>query len=101
MTVFTLLIRSVGLAVECAGLVVIVYAVLKALTEMIRQRYTLDHIRKHLGKILLMGLEIVIAGDIILATVVRDFEDIIQLTGIVLIRALLEHAVQKEVEWKD
>lgn len=101
MIYFSLVVRCVGLFVEYCGLIVILYAVLKALTELLRKKYTLDHIRKHLGKFLLTGLEVVIAGDIILATVVRDFEDILQLTGIVIIRAILEHAVQKEIEFKD
>jgi uncharacterized membrane protein len=98
------LMGSIGMAVDGVGvLVIVVGAILATGRFLIRrhggpgQPYIL--FRQDLGRAILLGLEFLIAGDIIRTVVVAPtLENVLILGLIVLIRTFLSMALQLEVE---
>lgn len=89
-------IRVTGWAIEYIGLALVTGAVLIALGKLLQKRYTAEDVRGELARRIIFGLEFVIAGDILLATVATDLGDILRLGSIVVIRILLGYALRKE-----
>lgn len=98
------LMGSIGMAVDAVGVLVIVAGAIFATGRFIVRRpveqgqpYRL--FRQDLGRAILLGLEFLIAGDIIRTVVVAPtIENILILGLIVLIRTFLSMALQLEVE---
>lgn len=101
-----LYISYIARVIEAIGVATIVFGVLIALVRFI---FTLQNIkprnykflRQELGKGILLGLEILVAGDII-ATVVTEptMERVLILAVIVLIRTFLSLSIEVEIEGK-
>ena len=92
--------------VELIGIATIVIGTLWALAKFIigkqqDDRRSYKQLRQELGKAILLGLEILVAGDII-ATVVTEptLERVIILAVIVLIRTFLSLSIQVEIDGK-
>lgn len=104
MDVVKIYIGYIARVIEAIGVATIVLGVLIAL---IRFMFTLQNIeprnykflRRELGKGILLGLEILVAGDII-ATVVTEptMEGVLILAVIVLIRTFLSLSIEVEIE---
>lgn len=91
------LIHSIGLTIEYIGLFAVGWAVIVSLVKVVMPQYTTEHVRAHLAKRVLFGLELIISADIMLATVATtSSQDIYRLGGIVLIRVLLGYSLRKE-----
>jgi uncharacterized membrane protein len=92
--------------IEATGIITIVVGMMLALFKFI---FTLQNIkprsykvlRQELGKSILLGLEILVAGDII-ATVVTEptMERVLILAVIILIRTFLSLSIEVEIEGK-
>lgn len=101
-----LYIGYIARIIEAIGVATIVLGVLIAL---IRFMFTLQNIqprsykflRRELGKGILLGLEILVAGDII-ATVVTEptMDRVLTLAVVVLIRTFLSLSIEVEIEGK-
>jgi uncharacterized membrane protein len=99
-------ITYVARVIEAVGVATIVFGVGIAL---VRFMFTLQNVkprnykflRRELGKGILLGLEILVAGDII-ATVVTEptMEKVLTLGVIVLIRTFLSLSIEVEIEGK-
>lgn len=106
MEVVKLYINYTARTIEAIGVATIVLGVFIALARFI---FTLQNIkprsykylRRELGKSILLGLEILVAGDII-ATVVTEptMERVLILAVIVLIRTFLSLSIEVEIEGK-
>lgn len=100
---FQHVIETIGKTVEAAGVVVIVFGALVATATAARQlgRRQADvyhGYRRHLGRSILLGLEFLVAGDIIRTVVVDPtFVSIGVLAGIVLIRTFLSFSLELEI----
>ena len=96
--VIELLAQSMGLA----GVAFIVAGALIAIMRHIegifgKRRGTLS-VRLTLGHYTLLGLEFLVAQDLVESVIVTDFEHLLGLGAVVLIRTVLEHFLGKEVE---
>jgi uncharacterized membrane protein len=95
---------GIGRAVDSVGVLVIVVGAIFATGRFIVKRHAEIGIsyrlyRQDLGRAILLGLEFLIAGDIIRTVVVAPtLENIVILGLIVLIRTFLSMALQLEVE---
>jgi uncharacterized membrane protein len=95
---------GIGRAVDSVGVLVIVVGAILATGRFIVKRHAESGIlyrlyRQDLGRAILLGLEFLIAGDIIRTVVVAPtLENIVILGLIVLIRTFLSMALQLEVE---
>lgn len=93
-------------AVEVIGILTILIGTLMAIGKFafniqIRKPRSYKLLRQELGKAILLGLEILVAGDII-ATVVTEptMDRVLTLAVIVLIRTFLSLSIQVEIEGK-
>ncbi|MDZ7695844.1 MAG: DUF1622 domain-containing protein [Deltaproteobacteria bacterium] len=104
MTFYRELMEGIGTAVDAAGVLVIVVGALLATGRFLFHReeeagtaYRRD--RQNLGKAILLGLEFLVAGDIIRTVAVSPTLDNVLILGlIVLIRTFLSMALQLEVD---
>ncbi len=103
---FRHIIEIVGVAIDGAGVLVVVLGALVATGRFLIQRpkasgegYRLY--RQDLGRAILLGLEFLIAGDIIRTVVVAPtLQNVLVLGLIVLIRTFLSLSLQLEIEGK-
>ena len=104
MTRFREIMDLVGTAVDTAGVAVMVFGATVATARFLfnKQGRTLNAYRlcrQDLGRAILLGLEFLVAGDIIRTVVVDPtLDNVIVLGLIVLIRTFLSLALQLEVE---
>ena len=102
---FAQLIGVIGYAVETVGVIVIILGSSWATIHMVRKRKVesdrdryLDY-RRDLARAMLLGLEFLVAGDIIRTVVVtHSIEDVASLGLVVLIRTVLVFTIHLEVE---
>lgn len=98
-------VEGAGKTIDIAGIVIIVAGVLLATAVFARSaahrpfHETYTSYRHGLGRALLLGLELLVAGDII-RTVAIDpsLESVAVLAGIVLIRTFLSMSLEAEIE---
>ena len=103
---FRHIIEIIGVAIDSAGVLVVVLGALIATGRFLLQRakapgdgYRLY--RQDLGRAILLGLEFLIAGDIIRTVVVAPtLQNVLVLGLIVLIRTFLSLSLQLEIEGK-
>lgn len=104
MEYFPLIIERVGLAVDAAGVLVIVVGILAATVRAAvpsplpagQDRYSLY--RQRLGRAILLGLELLVAGDIIRTVAVAPtLQNLAVLAVIVVIRTFLSFSLEMEV----
>lgn len=100
------LIEWTALAIEIIGILIIIIGALLSLGRFLFKKQGEDYrsfqiIKEELGRAILLGLEFLVAADIIL-TVVFDatLENILNLGLIVLIRTFLSFALEIEIEGK-
>lgn len=99
-------IAYVTKAVEIVGIVTIIIGTFLALTKFLLTRQGINPrsyklLRQELGKAILLGLEILVAGDII-GTVVTEptMDRVLVLAVIVLIRTFLSLSIEVEIDGK-
>ncbi|MEW6519534.1 MAG: DUF1622 domain-containing protein [Thermodesulfobacteriota bacterium] len=106
---FTDIVETVGLTIDGAGVLVIVLGLLTAAYRfLLSVRITEDHyrrLRQDIGRGILLGLELLVAADIIRTVAVTPtMQGVLTLGLIVLIRTFLSMALQVELEgqwpWK-
>ncbi len=102
---FTDVIETVGKAVDAAGVATIVVGVLVAAAVSVRRppatppadRYRL--LRQRLGRAILLGLELLVAADIINTVGVDPtLRSVAVLGGVVMIRTFLSFSLEVEIE---
>lgn len=101
-----LFIEYTATAIEVIGILIIVVGSLRALGKFLLKKQgkafrSFQVVREDLGRAILLGLEFLVAADII-ATVVYDstMENILKLGLIVLIRTFLSFTLEIEIEGK-
>lgn len=102
MTGFKEAVEAVGLAIDSAGVLVIVIGIGASAVRLAVNRVPGDRyrrLRQDIGLSILLGLELLIAGDIIRTVAVTPTLDGVLVLGlIVLIRTFLSMALQVELE---
>jgi uncharacterized membrane protein len=99
---FQTVVEKVGMAVDAAGVLVIVAGILIASVRTLtpppqgQDRYTIY--RQRLGRAILLGLELLVAGDIIRTVAVAPtLQNLAVLAVIVVIRTFLSFSLEMEV----
>lgn len=104
MTYYRELMEGIGTAVDAVGVLVIVVGALLATGRFLFRRQeapgnSYRRYRQNLGRAILLGLEFLVAGDIIRTVAVAPTLDNVLILGlIVLIRTFLSMALQLEVD---
>ena len=102
---FTEIISIAGYAIEALGVLVVVFGTMLSSVTFIRSYRQLPEgvgyrtYRRRLGRSIILGLEFLIAGDIIRTVIVSDtLENVAVLGMIILIRTFLSVTLHLEVE---
>jgi uncharacterized membrane protein len=92
-------VEAVGAAVMVVGGAVALVAVIPAALDPTRRPTAYETLRRNLGRVILLGLEILIIGDIIRTIVVEPTIDSVVVLGIiVVIRIVLSFALEVEID---
>jgi uncharacterized membrane protein len=97
------LIEKIGMAIDVAGVVVIVAGAAIAFTDCAvrlsrRERDVYRRFRQRLGQTILLGLELLVAGDIVRTVAASpNLTDVAILASIVLIRTFLSFSLEVEI----
>jgi uncharacterized membrane protein len=100
---FVEVIETVGKAIDATGVLVIVGGTLLAVALTVTRRRqsegtSYESFRRQLGRSILLGLEFLVAADIIRTVAVTPTgESVLVLAGIVLIRTFLSFSLQLEM----
>ncbi len=102
------ILENISLAIGMIAIVIIVWGVILGLFEFLKNEFyrfrskdtkiiTLHKIRHTVGSYLLLGLEFLIAADIIRTIVKPTLEELAILGGIVVIRTIISYFLGKEL----
>jgi uncharacterized membrane protein len=110
MTDFKSVMEFTGLVIEAVGVFIIVAGMLIAVFRFVWFGYLREHkiyqrLRQDLGRGILLGLEFLVAGDIIRTVAVdHNLENVLALAVIVVVRTFLSLSLEVELEgrwpWK-
>jgi uncharacterized membrane protein len=102
---FTQTMQYIGNSIDALGVMIILLGIIGVTLYFLRYMFSHDFMsayntyRQGLGRVILLGLEFLVAGDIIRTVAVSPtLQNIAVLAGIVIIRTLLSTALQMEVE---
>ncbi len=105
------ILNLISIGIGVIGIGIIVWGTLIALVEFLRLEYTrfkgvnvivkAEILRYHLGTYLLLGLEFLVAADIIHTITKPDFEELIILGSIVVIRTIISYFLNREIKHSD
>jgi uncharacterized membrane protein len=93
-------IEVTGTAIDAIGVAVIAVGAIVALALTWVRRHRVDayeYFRRQLGRAILLGLEFLVAADIIRTVAAPDAQSVAVLAGIVLIRTFLSFSLQLEM----
>ena len=103
------ILESVSLGIGIAGIAVVTWGAIKALVSLIRLEVKgfrgahicskREYLRHHLGSYLLLGLELLVAADIIHTILEPDFKSLAILGIIVAIRTVLSFFLNRELHY--
>jgi uncharacterized membrane protein len=98
----------IALGVGIAGVLIVIWGVMMAVVELVRLEFMRtkrsfickkrEYVRHHLGQYLLLGLEFLIAADIIHTVFKPNIQSLIILGAIVVIRTLISYFLNKELQ---
>lgn len=102
------ILNAISLAIGIVGIGIIVWGALLALVEFFRLEYKrlkgahtfkkTEILRYHFGTYILLGLEFLVAADIIHTIIKPDFEGLIVLGAIVVIRTIISYFLNREIK---
>ncbi len=93
------LIELIGVAIIAAGALVTLVMFVGALLREKSAKQPVASFRSNLGRVILVGLEFLVAADIINTVVVEmNLENVTSLAIIVLVRTLLSFSLEAEIE---
>lgn len=92
---FFILVEYLVLLIELVGTCVLIYAVVASIIGIFRKQ---DHIRLKLAEGIALALEFKVGGELLRTVVVREFEELLILGSIILLRAALTFLIQWEIK---
>lgn len=96
MNFLTYLTHTVSLIIEYIGLIIVAAGAFTALYNIFSKK--IKEIRPAFAGKILLGLEFVIAAEIIEVAIIAEIQDFMKLGATVLIRVVLGWALKKEIE---
>ncbi len=92
---FDLVVNYLILAVELVGIVVLIYAIVSAVIGLIKRR---EHTRLKLAEGIALALEFKMGGELLRTVIVREWNELLILGAIILLRAALTFLIQWEIK---
>ena len=91
---FTILVEYLILFVEFVGVLVVVGAIVKGIIDAIRKD---EHMRLNLVEGIALAMSFKIGGELLRTVVVRNWDEILLLGAVILLRAALTFYIQWEI----
>ncbi len=91
---FTILVEYLILIIEFVGVAVLLWTVLKGVVELIKKDGSM---RLHLVEGIALSLEFKMGGELLRTVIVRQWDEILLLGAIILLRAALTFLIQWEI----
>ena len=92
---FDLFIKYIVLLIELIGTIILIYAVVSAIVGLFKHQ---KHVRLKLAEGIALALEFKIGGELLRTVIVRDWEELLILGAIILLRAALTFLIQWEIK---
>lgn len=93
--VFDLVVNYLILIVEFVGIVILIYAIVSAVIGLIRRQ---EHTRLKLAEGIALALEFKMGGELLRTVIVREWNELLILGAIILLRAALTFLIQWEIK---
>ncbi len=93
--IFDLVVNYLILIVEFIGIVILIYAVVSAVIGLIRRQ---PHTRLKLAEGIALALEFKMGGELLRTVIVREWNELLILGAIILLRAALTFLIQWEIK---
>ncbi len=92
-------ISVIGILIIISGVLFCLYQYLYAIFsgQLVSQTESINNIRLNLGRVLILGLEFIVAADLIGTTTTPDYYEVGLSAIIVLIRTVLSFSINKEL----
>ena len=92
---FDVFIKYVVLLIELIGTIILIYAVIAAIVGLFKHH---KHVRLKLAEGIALALEFKIGGELLRTVIVRNWEELLILGAIILLRAALTFLIQWEIK---
>ena len=93
--IFDLVVEYLILLVEFVGIVILIYAVVSAVIVLIKRQ---THTRLKLAEGIALALEFKMGGELLRTVIVREWNELLILGAIILLRAALTFLIQWEIK---
>ncbi len=88
-------LQYIILAIELVGVAVLLYAIVRAVIGLFRKQ---PRVRLHLAEGIALALEFKVGGELLRTVIVRDWDELLILGSIILLRAALTFLIQWEIK---
>ena len=92
---FDLIVEYLILLVEFVGIVILVYAIVSAIIGLFKRQ---QHVRLKLAEGIALALEFKMGGELLRTVIVREWNELLILGAIILLRAALTFLIQWEIK---
>lgn len=93
--VFDVIVQYLILIVEFIGIAILIYSVFSAVVRLIKRE---SHVRLHLAEGIALALEFKMGGELLRTVIVREWNELLILGAIILLRAALTFLIQWEIK---
>ena len=88
---FDIFIKYIVLIIELIGTIVLIYAIVSAIIGLFKHQ---KHVRLKLAEGIALALEFKIGGELLRTVIVRNWEELLILGAVILLRAALTFLIQ-------
>lgn len=92
---FDLIVKYLVLLVELVGIVILVHAIISAIIGLFKRQ---PHVRLKLAEGIALALEFKMGGELLRTVIVREWNELLILGAIILLRAALTFLIQWEIK---
>lgn len=92
---FDLIVEYLVLFVECIGIIILIYAIIAAVIGLFKRQ---EHVRLKLAEGIALALEFKIGGELLRTVIVREWNELLILGAIIILRAALTFLIQWEIK---
>lgn len=92
---FDMIVELLILLIECVGIIVLVYAVISAVIGLFRRQ---EHVRLKLAEGIALALEFKLGGEVLRTVIVREWNELLILGAIILLRAAITLLLHWEIK---
>lgn len=93
--VFDVIVQYLILIVEFIGIAILIFSVFSAVIRLIKRE---PHVRLHLAEGIALALEFKMGGELLRTVIVREWNELLILGAIILLRAALTFLIQWEIK---